>query len=499
MDFLDPKKRRAHKWQLFIGYGLMMVLIGLASTIILLLSYGYGWDRQNREIIQNGLVFVDSRPVPPDVFLNGESKGRGRQRLVLPAGNYDLELQREGYRTWQRSFQLDGGKIERFVYPVLLPEVLVNTPLGQFEASPPLSSVSPDRRWLVIQQPGSLSTFRYYDVSVERPVPVIFTLPDDLLTITTSPGSLELIEWSTNNVHLLMHHKSAELSEFILVNRENPAESVNLSRHFAPFPFDSISLLDKRYNRYYLHDAASSTLSTAELENRSVSPLMSGVLSYASHGNDILLFTTHQDPDVLDKGVFVKMSEGNDERIIRELPVGDTYHLDVARFDGRWYAVVGSRAEKRVYVYRNPMTQFRDNPTLRPAPISVLRLQNSELQAVSFSATARVIAMQGGSEFAVYDAETDNTYRYDTELDLRDGAKAKWMDGHRMTLVNKAGEISIFDFDGANMQTFGNCLGSHTPLFNRDYTAMFCIVAARNEENPAAAVLRRTEMLVRNN
>ena len=45
MDFLDPKKQKAHDRRLTIGYIIIGLVLLLATTILLYLTFGYGIDR----------------------------------------------------------------------------------------------------------------------------------------------------------------------------------------------------------------------------------------------------------------------------------------------------------------------------------------------------------------------------------------------------------------------------------------------------------------------
>src|SRR3990167_1733050 len=105
MDFLDSRKRRSHKIRLIIGYVLMSIAIGLGTVILVYDTYGYGINTKTGDIVQNGLLFVDSKPGGADIYLNGRSQNSTTAaRLILPAANYTLQIKKSGYRDWQRTF-----------------------------------------------------------------------------------------------------------------------------------------------------------------------------------------------------------------------------------------------------------------------------------------------------------------------------------------------------------------------------------------------------------
>ena len=95
---------------MFIGYGLMAIVLGIGSTILLYRAYGYNRDPVTGNIVQNGFVFIDAHPEAADISLNGKFRGVTSQRLDIPAGDYSLDLTRDGYRSWHRDFTLEGGK-----------------------------------------------------------------------------------------------------------------------------------------------------------------------------------------------------------------------------------------------------------------------------------------------------------------------------------------------------------------------------------------------------
>ena len=152
MDFLDPSKKRKNGIKLFVGYLLVGIAIGLAALILIFLSYGYSLDCKTGSVIQNGIVFVASKPADAEIFINGEKyKDNTDARLVLPSAQYKLEIRKNGYRTWQRDFYLSGGEIQRFIYPFLFPTTLSTSDVDTFTAAPSMASQSPDRRWLIVQ------------------------------------------------------------------------------------------------------------------------------------------------------------------------------------------------------------------------------------------------------------------------------------------------------------------------------------------------------------
>lgn len=487
MDFLDPKKKRAHRTRLFIGYGLMAIAIAIASTILVFEAYGFDLDRKTGTVIQNGLLFIDAHPEPAQITLNGEDKGQTDARLVIPDGQYTVGLKRDGYRQWQRTFRLEGSRIERLVYPFLFPEKLDSEDVQLYGSSPLFSTQSPDRKWVLVQRNGSTSTFDLFDLSKELVNATELVIPPTLFTNNgVSTHTLELAEWSNDNRHVLLKHTFDGGFEFIMLDREEPSQSLNVNQVLGQSPA-AITLRDKKFDELYLHSAPGGTLQLGNIRTRAVTPLLNGVLAYKTYSTEEVLFVTAEGADA--ERVLVKIRAADKVYTLRELPAGDAnYLVDISKFDGSWYMLAGASSEKKAYVYKDPFDILnRTTGNRNPIPETVLKT-DAVGQYVSFSANVRFMALQSGSEFAVYDAENDRLHRYDTKLKLAPNEKARWMDGHRL-ILNSEGKLKVIEFDGNNPQELIGLAGNPLPFFDRDYDRLFSL-------SPSVGVPGRTALVM---
>lgn len=484
MDFLDPKKKRAHLKRLYLGYALMAVVLAFGTVILVFAAYGYDIDRNTGNVILNGLIIADAKPETARIVVNGKDQGATSNRLVLPAGQYEVELKSKGYRDWKHKVNLEGSSIEQLVYPVLFPSTLVSNNLKDLAIKPSMITQSPDRRWLIMHVGPAANTFNIVDLDNNKHPTTAITLPSDTLTASEGLHSYEAVEWSSDNNNLLLKHKFSTGTEFILLKRDAPAESINMNKFLSSQPFTSISMRDKKADQFYLLNSPDGKLYTADIRTKTPLLVSSGVISYKSYQADTLLYVTNVtgDPSTVE----VHLRHNDKDNLLRTLPLASDYLLNMARFNGILYVATGSVADTRTYVYKDPLRAYNNSPPRSPLPFRVLVVPNS--QYVSFSSTSRFIAVQGGSNFAVYDIETSRQFRYDINLPLATPQKASWMDGHRLVL-NSGGNINIFDFDGTNLQTLGAALPDFVPSFNPDFSAMFSL-----RSNGDRSVLIRTEL-----
>lgn len=486
MDFLDPKKKRAHRTRLFTGYGLMAVAIGIATTIIAFEAFGFGLDRKTGTVIQNGLLFIDAHPEQAQITLNGEDKGQTDARLVIPDGQYTVELKRDGYRTWKRLFRLEGSKIERLVYAFMFPEKLDSEDVQLYSEAPAFSTQSPDRKWVLVQRVGALSTFDLFDLSQENVDALEFKVADTLFTgFGAGAHSLELADWSTDNRHVLLKHTYPGGAEFIMIDREQPNLSININKTINRTP-TAVSMRDKKFDQLYVHTLPAGTLELADIRLNTVALVMPNVLAYKTYSTEEVLFVT---PDGAEAGkVLVKIRAADKTYTLRDLPAGDpNYLVDISKFDGAWFMVAGASLEKKAYIYKEPFEILnRTNGIRTPVPETVLKTDNNG-QHVSFSANVRFISLQGGNQFSVYDAENDKLYRYNTKLTLAETEKARWMDGHRLAVIS-GGRLKIFEFDGNNTQDLIDLHQNHLPFFDRDYDRLYTLSTSPLVQNRPSLV-----------
>ena len=469
MDFLDPKKKRAHKIRLYLGYALVAFALTIGSAVLFFEARGFDRDWKTGEIIQNGVVYVDAHPEQATVYVNGKEEARTDARLALPAGDYTFEYTRQGYRTWKRAFKLIGSQLERLNYAFMFPEKLETKEIRSYTSAPGFATQSLDRKWLITQRIGALTTFDVMDLGATNNPVTTLTLPVGLLNTTAGADKLELIEWSTDNRRVLVQHTFTGGSEFVLVDREQPAESINLNRHFN-IPIYKVALRDKKFDELHILDKPGGTLRFGDSKSKQLTDVAAQVFSFKSYGDDVIFYVSSDESKA--GMVNARVIKGRDKFNVRELPISTKYPIDITRYDDEWYLAVGTDVDKKAYIFHEVFEDFKDAPAFQPEPNAVFRM--NKLDFISVSANTRFIAVQGGSEFAVYDAEHDRRYQYDTKLPLAPGQETKWMDGHRLAVASQE-KLVVWEYDGINMQTLTAAHPTFIPFFDRDYDFLYTI------------------------
>ncbi|MEI6237701.1 MAG: hypothetical protein WCP03_03830, partial [Candidatus Saccharibacteria bacterium] len=250
MEFQSKEYKRNKAIQLFIGYALVAILIGLASLILVYLAQGYGYDT-GKGLNQSGLVFVDSKPAPGEIFIDNQKRDK---KNSLSEGEHKITIKKDKYRDWNKTFTLEGGAVAYFIYPKLFP---VDIPVGVtrvYPNAPDWVSQSPDRRWLVIQEQTNSPVLSIMDLSKPSDEPLVYTIPANQLSIQKgSYGVITPIEWSDDNQHLLLLQKMPDDSiNYLIIDRQNSEKSINLTEKLALSDASTVVLRDKKYDKYYV-------------------------------------------------------------------------------------------------------------------------------------------------------------------------------------------------------------------------------------------------------
>lgn len=466
MDYLDTKKEKRHSIVLFTGYIGIAIAIVLTAMVLLYQAHGFGVTKSG-DVTQNGLLFFSSQPNPANISIDGkQSRFTTNTRMAILSGIYKFELSREGYRSWERLIEVEGGAVQHFDYPFLVPNDLRDKKIDTYATAPAFTTQSPDRRWLVVLQPGSMTEFRVHDLKNPEKEPVLFTIPPSVLTKATSNQSYEIVSWAGNNDHILLKHNFDGRSEYILTSRTKSEESRNLNTVLGIAP-TKLTLIDKKFDKFYILN--NGTLQKASLSDPAPVNVKQNVLAYQGYGDDTVLYAT--DEDVEPGKVAVRLLVGQTLYDIRTFPAGTNYMLDLAKYSDKLYVVAAAANQHKTYIYEDPIGQIKERPKQFPAPIQVLRV--TEPTHISFSDSAQFVAAQNGSYYGVYDIENERGYNYAaTEPMDAPVTYATWMDGNRLTYVS-GGRTLIFDYDHKNPQFLMPANSSYLPAFSPDYKFVY--------------------------
>jgi len=105
---------------------------------IIAYSRGYRLNLQKKTFTSTGILSISSYPKAAKVYLNGQLKGITDLNLNLEPGEYEIEIKKEGYTSWQKKIKLKGELVltlDALLFP-LNPSFSPITNLGVKKAFP---------------------------------------------------------------------------------------------------------------------------------------------------------------------------------------------------------------------------------------------------------------------------------------------------------------------------------------------------------------------------
>ncbi len=473
MDYLDPEKKRIHRIQLFIGYGLFAIVIAFGTVILAYLANGYYLDRDTGSVIQNGLVFVDSRPGGADVFVNEQKQqGKTDSRLVIPSGEYDIAVRKEGYREWNRSLTLEGGSLRKLTYARLIPESLSTANSTSFRSQPIFASQSINKKWLVLSHADEPLNLTLLNLDSQTIPSGSIVLPASL--VTEPGGVIEVVEWSDNNRVFLASYTTPTSVEYLTIDREIPENSTNVSRVLG-LATAEITLLDRNDSSFFVFNSPTQQLFTASIGSGiSTSPIVDKkLLSYKTFTNDWLLYVVESGEEGL---VDVRFKRGDKDILLKQLKTDKEYLLELAKLGNAPIMGISSPTENRAIVYNDPEKFINENPEVKiPVATTVLRVPG--IQGLTISSDSSIIMGYGQDNFASHEFEADRSYNFAFEGAIDPNQELRWMDGQHL-LYSSGGIQRLIDFDGSNSYDLVASIPSLGSFYTNSIERMFAFAPA---------------------
>ncbi len=445
MDFLDPLIRRKRRRKLIISYILLAITLSLGTLVLVLAVNGYWINPRTGDIVQNGLIFVQTKPSGADIAINGTAHHDATpSRLVLPGGDYNLRLTRSGYQPWQRSFALKEQTVLRLDYAILIPSKLSPKTIVSYSSLPQLATASPDHHHLLVStgldSKGRLP-FADFDTNHPGTAAKNLSVPGAIFTKSaTGKNQLTVIEWSNDNRHLLLRHSLDSGFEFVMLDRSQPAESINLNKKLGLNP-SSVSLRDRNANQLYVFTSAKGQLQQASLSPTTVAkPFLSGINNYATSGSDTVFYSLPRS-----ESVAISIWQNNRNYRLATLDSQTKPLLAAASFQGHAYFVVGVSDSQWLSLYKDPLSILS-----KPTPPKVdahVTLKLPAVASLSFSPTSRFFKAEDGQKLVSYDLQTDLSYHFSRQTS--GSLPLGWTDNYHLTGTDN-GRAALADYDGAN-------------------------------------------------
>lgn len=429
-------------------YSFMSASVIIIVSLLMLAVLGYSFNPKDNRLEQGGLLQFASVPSGATVTLDEVTLGsRTPSKATADARSHSVTMSLEGYRTWHKTINLKAGMIGWLSYTRLVP---TDPKVEKVRALPTLAGVlaSPDQKWMAMIENTAVPTILIADLQNDKLAYKSLVIP---ATHITQPAegktqTFSLAEWSKNGRYILVRHMYDDTkTEWIVVDREDLLKTKNISSRLGLTTDKIIFERNDGRTALALSDGAVRRLN---LSDETLSrPLVANVEEFSTYNENTILYTTK--PDLATKqrtaGYLADNMEAG-QQLATFPDDGQPIHLALDTYFGKRYVVTSHGTT--VHVTSGELPRQDNKGTLKTVTtFSTV----APVRYLSLSSNGRFVIAQTDTGYTVHDLELVKT---DTTLlkDLTGVARPlKWIDAF-MTWYDAAGQLRLYEFDGANQQ-----------------------------------------------
>jgi hypothetical protein len=415
------------------GWIIMLVGLLIATVVLVYIGRGYSYDFHTGRLKLNGLVIFGSTPSGADISVNGKSiHRRTPYRSTLEAGDYTVDISKDGYRPWTKRVSIVASEVTWAQYVLLLPNQLERQ--NWFSAGGiSLLTTSRDHRHFAYldTSDGSVWTF---DAGDHKPAKIYSPAP---------PGAdqpveqITAIDWSQDASRLLLATQSGGKA-YHRVLAANGSGLVKLTEQYG---FDLTGLRFSPSNSKQLFWLAAEGLRRLDIDNQSVSAVLADKVTSFNFGADNQIL--YVQATTLGQGLFSMDLNGQGKReIIQSLADSPSYKIGFASYKSNDVIAVLPAKSRTITVYTDVAT---DNPTAK-----VITKSADDL---IFNPDGRFILYRDDQRLSTYDQELNRTYNFGNSKTPYQ--HLSWFDTYHLLVANGTA-LSLLEFDGGNASELTN-------------------------------------------
>ncbi|HET6622763.1 MAG TPA: PEGA domain-containing protein [Candidatus Saccharimonadales bacterium] len=437
----------------------MVVSTLLISALCILLVLGYRFNLTKHTVTQGGLLQFDSQPASANIEVDGQAmsfKTPGKRNVA--AGQHAVSMTLDGYRPWSKTVGVKAGQLVWLNYTRFVPTNINTSSIKNFKNLSQLLA-SPDQEWLALWNDKKTAELVLVDISNSNQQEFTdIKLPSKVVT-GSKQQQFRLQEWDFGSRYLLIDHSFKGGHDFILLDRENPDQAVNLNNRFG-LDIDSIHFADTSGSSFYV--MADGDLRRLDLANKTISaPLVKQAVSFTPYGDANLSYVA-------------KTDSGYDVGVLREGEVKQVAHYEtkqtvvssLTKYFGHNYLAVGVGDE--VVIYKDPFSE-----SVQP-PLRRIKLSFS-ISWLDYASNGRFLLAGNGDEFMTFDGDTKTIYQGSLDGIRQDNRPFLWLDDYHF--VSTGGErLRMIEFDGANPEFITTAEPGFDAALSSDGELLFSVV-----------------------
>ena len=459
MDIDEIRRKRAIK----VIITDIIMTTAVIFVVGILVAAVAGWRiNEDFTVEQKGLLSVRSIPENASVTIDGELLHQTTNTTrMLSEGKHTIKLEKEGYESWEKDFEITPGWLVKLEYPRLFKKNRESEVIKELKNIKSFY-VSPDHTTAIYNTNDSTifsvmtdfnSTPKTRDINISG----VFSGTDNGIF----PYSINYIGWSRNSERILLNVSNGQTNEWGIIDLRNTKESINLTTgqfklaNNSETWFDMHEISQVRFedgSNSRVIASAKNNLVSIDLESKTVSdPVASNISNYFINGLDLIYLNNEN---------IIELTRINEQKATKVADLSDNsakISLALTRFNSMNYILY--MVDNKLYVYNGSILPTGEDD------ISNMTLVN-EVETgiipneVTVSRNGELVIFRNDTKVLVYDTEVEKWHEYD----YGDRATRFLDDFILYRFESDSGKILAWDFDNTNYRTIVNNGGSKYDL-----------------------------------
>ncbi len=444
--------RKPSKKQLLIQRTIIFITMVISVVVIvtgtILFILGYRLDGMNGRIEQGALVQFDSQPSGAQVTIDGKRiNSQTSTKRTVVAGEHSFLVQKDKYQPWTKQLTLDAGTLTWLDYIRLVPVDLQKQTVRSYEQVYG-EKAAPDLQTIAIQEFAATPKFEIIDIRSKEVKSVEVSLPEDVYSEATTADVTHVFtmhRWSEDGRFMLLKHDFKDQSEWIVMDTENVAASVNITRAL------SIALSDVQFagaNGSSFYGLSDGVVRKLDLSNATISRgLVTNVTSFSLYETNTLTYVGHDIKDTTKNVVGFYRDGAAEPYVIRTTNADVALSIATTKYFNDDYIAVTEGLRTTVLKGHYPSV----NQKLDDAMQSIKEFTSpSPVTELSFGPNGDYLVAQSGLLFMSYELEHDRLNTATLQTSETDAHELHWLDDAYLWAVYD-GHASMREFDGTNV------------------------------------------------
>lgn len=428
-------------------YSLMTIAVVTIVMLLMLVVLGYQFNERDGRLEQGGLLQFASVPTGAAVTLDNNRLGpRTNSKSNVDVGSHSVSFDRSGYRTWKKTIDIKAGQIGWLSYARMIPSQITPKVVRPFTT---LSGAlaSPQHNYMLLHEAADQPAFVLANIQGDTVQYTTLTLPTSSYTVPTEgkTHSFTLESWSENEAAVLVRHTyDDDKIEWLLLDRDAPDKSINISTTFGVAP-SKLQFAGKGDRLLFVQ--TDDIVRRINLDEQTLSRPLATKVTY---------FTGYDDKTI----AYATSANDKQQRTVGYAAIDVETPITLATFadDSKpLYITMSTYFNQRyvVVLHGTSLTVEAGNLPTKDSKGTLKRIATATVADgaadVSLEHNSRFAIMRLPDGFATYDIELDKYDETKWALPSIGVRPLTWLDQY-MLWSDNGGQLRLYEFDGANQQ-----------------------------------------------